>query len=289
MGFFIIKGAFYIRGYSPDGDSIRFKADNKDNWGLLSGPPVSLNAREHAQLRLEAIDTLETHYLNFHQPLGLAHDALDFLLSNLGFKGVLWDEFHLRVTDVDNDGVPGFIISRTVEPNRRPVSFIFAGEAAEDDGSEIFLTAGENGNNQNQVRLENSLNYQSILNGMAYPTYYQGLFSDLRIALSNASAQARAANAGVWAQDRTNAGFDVNGIQSITDQHVILPKLFRRLAEYLQGGGNLNGFLDFLELKDDGVTVLSPTAHFTHLDDLIEINGNTVRMTEPPENLMFEG
>lgn len=292
MGFFIIKGAFFIRGYSPDGDSIRFKANNRNNWRLLSGPSVALNAREHAQLRLEAIDTLETHFLNFSQPLELAHDALDFLLGKLGFTGVQWDEFHLKVTDVNNDGVPGYIVSRTVEPNRRPVSFIFAGDTEEEDGSEIFFEPRgneENGNEQNLTKLEDSLNYQSVLNGMAYPTYYKGLFADLRHALTYASGQARAQNAGIWAQDVTNSGFTVDNIQSITEEHVILPKLFRRLAEYLQTGGNLDGFLEFLEQKDDGVTVLSPNAHFTHLDDLIEIAGNTVRLTEPPENLMFEG
>jgi hypothetical protein len=38
----------------------------------------------------------------------------------------------------------------------------------------------------------------------------------------------------VWAEDRTNAGFEVESLQSITNEHVILPKLFRRLAEYLE-------------------------------------------------------
>ena len=56
MPFFVIKGTFHIKGYSPDGDSIRFKADNEANWDKLSGPRVNLNARCHAQLRLEAID-----------------------------------------------------------------------------------------------------------------------------------------------------------------------------------------------------------------------------------------
>lgn len=279
MGFSIIKGTFHILGYSPDGDSIRFRANDRNNWTLLSGPPVTLNAREHAQLRLEAIDTLETHYLNFSQPLRLAHEALDFLLNRLGFTGVQWDDFHLRVTNVDNDGRPGYILSRAVEPNRRPVSFIFAGEAEEVDGANIFFRPN---------RLEDSINYQSVLNGYAYPTYYKGLFSDLRNAISDASRQARAGNLGIWAEDRTESGFTVNNIQSITEDNVILPKLFRRLAEYLQTGGNLAGFLDFLKLKNDGVTIISD-AHFTHLDDLVEVNGNNVKMIQPPENLMFEG
>jgi len=32
MPFVVIKGTFHIEGYSPDGDSVRFKADNKEHW-----------------------------------------------------------------------------------------------------------------------------------------------------------------------------------------------------------------------------------------------------------------
>src|SRR5262249_12874659 len=82
------KGTFHVVGYSPDGDSVRFQADDRGNWELLDGPPVQLNARGHAQLRVEAIDTLETHYQGHHQPLQLANDALHCLLDELGIKEV---------------------------------------------------------------------------------------------------------------------------------------------------------------------------------------------------------
>ncbi len=278
MPFFIIKGTFHVLGYSPDGDSIRFQADDEANWSKLSGPPVTLNARRHAQLRLEAIDTLETHYRNLHQPPDLATGALDFLLRGLGITGVQWDVLRTRVTAA-NDGTEGYIISRNVESNRRPVAFAFAGPPPADDGSSIFFDA---------EWLRQSMNYRSVAEGLAYPTYYKGLFSDLREALTAASAHARQGNLGVWAEDRTNTGFAVNGIQSITDEHVILPKLFRRLAEYMEVGGTVAGFREFLEMKGEGVTIIS-SAHFTHLDTLVRVDGNVVRMTEPPENLIFEG
>ena len=138
MPFFVIKGTFHVVGYSPDGDSIRFQADNEANWAKLAGPPATLNARRHAQLRLEAIDTLETHYRNTHQPLTLATRALDFLLQGLGITGVRWDALRTRITEA-NDGTEGYIVSRTVEPNRRPVAFVFAGAPSAADGSSIFL------------------------------------------------------------------------------------------------------------------------------------------------------
>ncbi len=37
MPFYLIKGTFHIEGYSPDGDSVRFRADNKEHWAKLSG------------------------------------------------------------------------------------------------------------------------------------------------------------------------------------------------------------------------------------------------------------
>jgi endonuclease YncB( thermonuclease family) len=277
MPYFVIKGTFHVVGYSPDGDSIRFKADNEANWANLSGPPVNLNAQRHAQLRLEAIDTLETHFRNTHQPLGLATKALDFLLHNLGITGVQWDVLRAIVTEA-NYGTEGYIISRNVEPNRRPVAFAYAGAPAEADGSEIFLDVD---------RMRQSLNYQSLEEGLAYPTYYKGLFPDLRHAMTEAVGSARQANLEIWAEDRTNAGFGVGNLASITEQHVILPKLFRRLAEYLEAGGTVAGFKEFLEMKDEGITIIS-TTHFTHFDSVVEVDGDTVRMNEPPENLIFE-
>jgi hypothetical protein len=278
MPFFVIKGTFHIEGYSPDGDSVRFRADNKQHWAKLSGRSVELNAKDHAQLRFEAIDTLETHYLDMHQPLELALGALEHLLGGLGITDVKWNETRTRVTAA-NDGTEGYILSRAVEENGRPVAFVYAGAPREEDGSDIFLNA---------EMMRQSLNHRALEEGVAYPTYYEGLFHDLREALTEAVGRAREANRGVWAEDLTNAGVEVENLGAITDDHVVLPKLFRRLAEYLQAGGSVAGFEEFLEAKDEEVIVIS-TVHPTHFDTLVEVEGNAVRLTEPPENLIFEG
>ena len=278
MPFSIIEGTFHAVGYSPDGDSVRFRARDEEDWRRLSGPPVALNARGQAQLRFEAIDTLETHYLNMHQPLKLATGALERLLEGLNITDVEWNEARTTVTSA-NDGTEGYILSREVEVNGRPVAFVYAGTPPEEDGSEVFLDA---------ERLSQSLNQRALEEGFAYPTYYKGLFHDLREALSEAVGRAREARLGVWTEDRTNAGFEVEGLASITDEHVILPKLFRRLAEYLQAGGSVAGFIEFLEARKEKIIVIS-TVHPTHFDTVVEVEGNTVRLTEPPENLIFEG
>ena len=278
MSFYVIKGTFHVAGYSPDGDSVRFKADNKEHWTKLSGRPAELNAKDHAQLRFEAIDTLETHYKGTHQPLKLATGALENLLEGLGITGVEWNDIRTKVTKA-NDGTEGYVVSRAVEENGRPVSFVYTGEPSEEDGSEVFLDA-------DMVR--QSLNYRALERGFAYPTYYKGLFHDLREALTEAVEHAREAERGVWAEDRTTEGFEVESLESITQEHVILPKLFRRLAEYLEGGGPVAGFEEFLAAKAEELIVIS-IVHPTHFDTVVEVEGDTVRMTEPPENLIFEG
>lgn len=277
--FYLIKGTFHVLGYSPDGDSVRFRAHNESNWSKLAGPTVNLNARRHAQLRLEGIDTLETHFRNnLHQPLDLAFKAMDFLLSGLKITEVKWDVLRTRVISA-NDGMEGFILSRQVEPNRRPVAFIFAGTIDAQDGKEIYFEPD---------LLKQSLNYQQLEAGLAYPTYYQGLFPDLRETMSAAAVLARQSGTEVWAEDKTNTGFDVTSLTSITEEHVILPKLFRRLAEYLEAGGDVSGFKKFLANKRERITIV-PATHFTHFDNVVEVAGNTVRLTELPENLIFEG
>jgi hypothetical protein len=278
MPFVIIKGTFHVEGYSPDGDSVRFMADNKEHWAKLSGGPALLNAKDHAQLRFEAIDTLETHYQNTHQPLELATGALERLLEGLNITDVEWNETRTMITAA-NDGTEGYILSREVEEFGRPVAFVYTGTPPEEDGSEIFLDAD---------RMNQSLNQRALEEGDAYPTYYKGLFHDLREALTETVGPARQAQLGVWAEDRTNAGFDVEGLDSITEVHVVMPKLSRRLAEYLEAGGSVAGFKEFLEAKDEEGIVIS-TVHPTHFDTVVEVEGNTVRLTEPPENLIFEG
>ncbi|HJQ48040.1 MAG TPA: hypothetical protein VJ870_17230 [Amycolatopsis sp.] len=57
----LIKGNFRIVGASPDGDSVRFYPDDPMAFSK-AGMRVRLNSRGGAQLRLDAIDALETHY-----------------------------------------------------------------------------------------------------------------------------------------------------------------------------------------------------------------------------------
>jgi hypothetical protein len=130
-------------------------------------------------------------------------------------------------------------------------------------------------------RMHQSLNYLLVEEGLAYPTYYEGLFHDLRDALTEEAGRARKAERGIWAEDRTNEGFAVEGLASITDEHMILLKLFRRLTEYLEEGGLISGFKEWLKAREERILVLS-IRNITHLDNVVNVDGDTVTMTELP-------
>ena len=276
MAFFLIKGTFHVKGYSPDGDSIRFRARNPDNWKKLSGPAAELNARGHAQLRVEGVDALETHYQGYHQPMKLARAACRYLLSYLGIDEVVWDESQSRVIKAQ-DETEGYILARSTEANRRPVVFVFAGGIEHRDGSEVIL---------DESILKRSLNYGLIARGLAYPTYYNGLFSDLRLPLTRAMAHARSEGRGIWPFDLTTKGFSVPGLEPLTENVVILPKLFRRLVDYMGDGGMMDGFRAHLQARCEPLVRVSQV-HFTRLDAVVDVKGDRVRLTESPENLIF--
>ena len=242
MTFILIKGTFHVQGYRLDGDSIRFRADDSVNWKKLSGPPVALNALGHAHLRMEAVDALETNFQGFHQPLRLARPAVRYLLSCLGIHDVVLDDTKSRVIKAEDemygkDGTKGYILARSTESFRRPVAFVFAGESEEKDGSEIKL---------NESILNKSLNYGLIVRGLAYPMYYSGLSSGLRYPLTYASVRAREEERGIWPYDLTTKGFSMANLGTITNEVAILPKLFRRIVDYMGEGGNIDGFIDHL-------------------------------------------
>jgi endonuclease YncB( thermonuclease family) len=264
---------------SPDGDSVRFAADNRDLINNLPGSPPDPNPRPSVQLRLEGIDALETHYAARHQPTKWARAARDRLLNFVGIQNVTWDSNQTTVVSA-NDGTRGWILSRQKEKYGRPVAFLFAGETVEPDGSQVMLRS---------ELLRRSFNHTALAEGLAYPTYYQALFSDLRDELTSVAKAARANNAGLWPVDRSTAGFDATSLAVIIDEVAVLPKLFRRLSDYMATEGTAIGFREALALSEEPVWDLRNQNH-THFDTFIEqASGSTfIRMTRDPEELVFD-
>jgi hypothetical protein len=84
-------------------------------------------------------------------------------------------------------------------------------------------------------------------------------------------------------------GFDVTGLDVLEDNIVIVPKLFRRLVDYLRlGDESMAGFRAFLDQAADKFFILSTGHSTTGLDAVVEVTGNNVRMTRPIEDLVFD-
>jgi endonuclease YncB( thermonuclease family) len=269
--FISIPGTFQVDGYTPDGDSLHFRANNPDNWQNLRNHPVKLNHLGHAQLRLEGIDALEMNFEGHHQPLKYAREALDFLLSHLGIRGNLFGPSHAR------DGSSGYILARHADKYRRPVAFAFAGAPPWPDGEKVFLEP---------EHLRQSVNYQLLREGLVYPTYYEGLYPELRAELTRACREARKARKGFWPQDCTNAGFVIDGLNPLTTKCIILPKLFRRLVRFMDENRDINKFIDYLDANPDPVTRVS-TGQQTGLASLVQVKERRVQQTAAPEDLVF--
>jgi hypothetical protein len=205
---------------------------------------------------------LETHYgtPRTHQPLGLAHAAATELLNWLDFTNVIRGQDETVISS-NPDTIVGYILTR----------------AADLYGC-VDVDA-----------LKTTANHHLNTQGVVYPTYYRALLPDLRNELTTAASQARDAGLGVWASDATTTGFDVNGTASLEDDIVIVPKLCRRLADYLHlGDDSMAGFPAFLDQAAVKFFILS-TGHSTiGLDAVVEVNGNNVRMTRPIEDLLFD-
>jgi hypothetical protein len=113
---------------------------------------------------------------------------------------------------------------------------------------------------------------------------------DLRNELATQAASARKAKKGVFTVDRTQAGAHIQSLASLTDDVVILPKLFRRLADYLHLNGDdpsLAGLHAFLKQKNDRLYLI-PEAKKTGFENIVDINGQTIKLRYLPEQLIFE-
>ncbi|ALG07966.1 hypothetical protein [Kibdelosporangium phytohabitans] len=286
MAMLVIEGTFRVVGARPDGDSVRFYPNDLDDWNKVEGGHrVRRNKSGGAQLRLDGIDALETHFLTSagetHQPARFADTASAELLDFLGFTDVVRRERDGTVTASEPLQAPGYIFTRTADVYGRCVAFAGKGAAPGPSGTKIHFDV---------PMVQRTVNYHQLARGLAYPTFYRKLFPDLRTAMAEAAKAAMAEQLGLWPKDVTLTGARVEKQRSLEEDLVILPKLFRRLADYLSlndGDLSLGGFLDFLDQKDDRLFVLS-TGHWTSLDTIVEVTGDTVRMTVPPEDLIFE-
>jgi hypothetical protein len=289
MPFTLIQGTFHLvgkthsgnpQGFQPDGDSMQFAPNDRsllDRLEVLQAP-VRLTSIGSTQLRFEGIDALELHFQGAHQPLELADESRDFLTGELGMNPVPYEPDGVQVKPpVQHDGSAGFILSRALEIHGRPVSFVFAGDPPQPDGSEIRLDVD---------LLKKSLNFKSLSAGESYPLFYETLFVDLRKALTEAAAAARDAGRGLWERDRSETGVGISDAARLEENGFTFPKLFRRLIEFFKAPAGEPDFLTWLATKREPVLDLT-TNNFTHFDNVVHMTDGGVALARRPEELVF--
>ncbi|WP_030058712.1 hypothetical protein [Streptomyces novaecaesareae] len=296
MSMVLITGSYQVLHDRPDGDTVHFLPQDPGFWFEVPGRNrVSRDENGGGSLRLDAIDALETHYKGVgpdfaHQPLGLgAHAARDELLRWLGFTDVVQDDTE-KVTSSTPASVPGYILTGGADLFHRCVALVGRGTAPSvgdppkpaKSGFRLDVTVD---------MLHETANHHLLSLGLVYPTFYQNLPDNLRADLTATSKQARAAMApgSVWLNDVTTSGAKIENIESITEDLVLLPKLFRRLVDYVRLFGPGLGCLPaFLAGGTDEFTLPDHPKPLTGLQNVVEVtNTSTVRMTHPIEDILF--
>lgn len=267
MPFTLIKGKFVPEAGKPDGDSMRFRPhDDTPLYKLKrrgSAPKLSPKSGT-IQLRFEAIDTMESK-----SALPYSKAATD---SNLELCGV-------------PNGVGeanGYILTNQVGPNGRPIAFVYLGDCDDEDGSQVYL---------DEVRLKESINYKQLQRGHAYPLFYDTLFSDLRIVLSELVVKTRMDQIGIWGDDVTISGAKYTGPDSVLTMKPLFPKLWRRLhkfscADDIEDNTDLTYFYEYLSsLREERIFIISESKT-TGLDNIVKIDGDRISLRFLPEDLI---
>jgi endonuclease YncB( thermonuclease family) len=276
MRYKVIKGSFYVSGYSPDGDSIRFQADNQEHWDFFEWKQKKNKNQKKKQLRFEAIDALETHYEESHQPRSFGVAALEVLLKMLGIDKVIYNIAITKITSA-TDGTTGFIASTALDIYDRPISLVFSEDTHLEDG-QVLSAAG--------LPLDLSINLKLLKLGLVYPTFYSSMEQKLINIFSRTTKKARNNKIGVWALDKTH-DFTLWNKDTIQNDIVILPKIFRRLTCFFIKESNYDALYDYLKKTGDKV-LISSTGEKKKLYEIMQIEGRRIKFFEKPEDLIFD-
>jgi len=300
MSYRIARGFLIIDNKSPDGDTIAFAMDeaHRGEWVWPdedTGRFPRFNKQFQTSIRFEAIDALELHYgitgvypvVNVHQPLDLAREARDRMLRICGFDLTRVTETgNLVLKDPDKQKMPATIAYREIDPYGRVVAFVFVEDMefkVDDNHPTVFLTPAQ---------MERSINIQLLKEGLVYPTFYGGLYPELREPLVKFTKQARKNKLGLWKRNLMTFKSSRKPELSEVENIVIMPKIFRRLSTHIARNGALSNFKGYLgEIKD--LTVDTRQVRLTGLQSFIEVDKSgsdqyTLKLLRNPEELIFQ-
>ena len=229
---------------------------------------------------MEGIDALEIDFEGSHQPRPLADDGRDALMNTLGLTPLTYRE--LRRTRVRppavNDGRSGSIASRSLDVHA------------------VRWPGCSPGRRRNLMAARCSSTTRSPRLVRTTPSWRLGRptrcfttpCSRLRQVLAEAAVGAEHRKDGLWAHDATLRGVDGSSLDTLEQSGVIIPKVFRGLVEFHgDSGRNLADFTAWLaDEKPEQIVDLDDDANFTHVDNIVAVNGSQVRMTRPPHRIV---
>jgi endonuclease YncB( thermonuclease family) len=260
MSFITIKGVFNPTSGFPDGDSVRFLADEDTLFDQLEGR-VEIKPGGEVQLRYEAVDAMEK---TAKKPF-----SSDATARNIELLGG------------NKNGLPGYILSGQADKNGRPVCFVFVGDSPQADGTPIFLESD---------LLQQSVNYQLLAEGLLYPMFYETLYQELRDVMTEAVKAARKADKGIWSNDASNKGVTIKPPVNLAELPPIFPKLWRRLETFYRRPSNKNQtvqeFVKSLAGGSDRLFTI-PDRKYIKLSTAIEVSGDKLKLKYKPEDMIF--
>ncbi|MFQ4145991.1 thermonuclease family protein [Chlorogloeopsis sp. ULAP02] len=263
MPFLLIRGTFEPTSGVPDGDSVRFQAEDDTLFDKLEGR-IEFKSGGQVQLRYEGIDALEKAAI---QPFS----------SNATKRNI-------ELLGGEQSGLPGYILSSHADGNGRPVCFVFTGDPPDWDNT-------GRGDELQADLLRQSINYNLLQEGHAYPMFYDTLYKELRDEMVAATEEARAANREIWSSDRSTDGFEVDVPPDLSALPPIFPKLWRRLQSFYQRRSNRNkgleAFIRELSRGKDRLFTI-PDQRWIKFSTALQVDGNNIKMLYKPEEMVFE-
>jgi endonuclease YncB( thermonuclease family) len=260
MSFLIIKGVFNPQNGLPDGDSVRFLADDDTLLDQLEGQ-VDIKSGGEVQLRYEGIDALEK---SAKKPF--SSDATKANIKLLGGH---------------DNGLPGYILSSHSDKTGRPVCFVFTGDSPDPDGANIFLES---------ELLKQSVNYQLLAEGLVYPMYYETLYKELRDEMTEVVKAARQSDKGIWADDASSKGVTIKPPVNLAELPPIFPKLWRRLESFYGRPSNktktVQEFVKSLAQGRDRLFTV-PDQRSIKFSTAMEVSKGKIKLIYNPEDMIF--
>ena len=263
MPFILIEGTFEPTSGTPDGDSVRFNADDDTLFNKLEGR-IEFKSGGQVQLRYEGIDALEKA-------------AIRPFSSNA-------TERNIELLGGNKSQLAGYILSSHADGNGRPVCFVFARKPPK------WSNSGR-GDELEVDLLRESVNYKLLEEGHVYPLFYETLYKELRDEMVAATKRARAVEAKIWSSDLSTKGFKVNIPPDLSALQPIFPKLWRRLESFYQRRSNqdeeLKEFIKSLARSKDRLFTI-PDQRWIKFSTALKVEKNKLRMLYEPEEMIFE-